>query len=314
MTLWFINTYSQPKEGNDIKISKKTFVYKTIGKIPIHADLFQTADDATLKPVIIWIHGGGLIFGSRTDLREEQLKFYLKAGYSVVSIDYRLAPETKLPEIASDIRDAVQWVRENGSDSLRINPARIFIIGHSGGGYLALLSGYFSENPPAGIVSFYGYGDIQSAWYSKPDPYYRLQPLISEERANSLIYDSVITAASFDDRFDLYLYTRQNGTWPLLVTNHDPEKEAAWFTRYCPVKNINANYPPVLLIHGDKDTDVPFEQSVLMDRELELKKIKHKFIRMKNYGHVFDLFEGGLSNPDVSKVFNEVIDFLNSCR
>lgn len=219
-----------------------------------------------------------------------------------------------MPEIASDIRDAVQWVRENGSDSLRINPARIFIIGHSGGGYLALLSGYFSENPPAGIVSFYGYGDIQSAWYSKPDPYYRLQPLISEERANSLIYDSVITAASFDDRFDLYLYTRQNGTWPLLVTNHDPEKEAAWFTRYCPVKNINANYPPVLLIHGDKDTDVPFEQSVLMDRELELKKIKHKFIRMKNYGHVFDLFEGGLSNPDVSKVFNEVIDFLNSCR
>jgi acetyl esterase/lipase len=314
MILWCVNIYAQPKGSNRIKIKKRTITYKTVDKIPIKADLFQTTDDTKLKPVIIWIHGGGLIFGSRTDLPDEQMEFYLKAGYSVVSIDYRLAPETKLPEIVSDIRDAVQWVRENGSDSLRIDSAKIFVIGHSGGAYLALMSGFILENPPQGIVSFYGYGDIQSAWYSKPDSLYRLRPLISEEKPTRLIYDSVITGASFDDRFDLYLYSRQNGTWPSLVSNHDPLKEAEWFDSYCPIKNINRNYPPVLLIHGDKDTDVPFEQSVLLDNELELKKIKHKFIRMKNYGHVFDLFEGGLSNPDVRKAFNEVIVFLNNHR
>ena len=309
-----IDSYSQSLEDSGIKIKKRTFVYKMVGEVPIRADLFQTTGDNALKPVIIWIHGGALIFGSRTDLPEEQMKFYLKAGYSVVSIDYRLAPRTKLPEIVDDVKDAVQWIRVNGSDSLSIDSKKIFIIGHSGGAYLALMSGYILKNPPQGIVSFYGYGDIQSEWYNKPDSFYRTMPSISEEKAAKLNYDSVITTASRNDRRDLYVYSRQKGLWPLLVSDHNPVKEGEWFDRYCPIKNINTNYPPVLLIHGDKDTDVPFEQSVLMDKELELKKIKHKFIIMKNYDHVFDLRQGGLSNPDIYKVFNEVIAFLNNCR
>src|SRR5687767_5047291 len=111
-----VNTYSQSAESNDI--DKKTFTYKTIDKIQIKADLFRTTDNTSLKPVIIWIHGGALIFGSRNDLPEEQKKFYLKAGYSVVLIDYRLAPSTKLPEIVNDVADAIQWVHKNGPDSL----------------------------------------------------------------------------------------------------------------------------------------------------------------------------------------------------
>lgn len=98
-----MNIYSQQMESNDIKIKKKIFIYKTVGKTSINADLYQTADNTVLKLIIIWIHGGALIFGSRTDLPEEQMKFYLKADYSVISIDYRLAPETKLPEIIEDI-------------------------------------------------------------------------------------------------------------------------------------------------------------------------------------------------------------------
>jgi dipeptidyl aminopeptidase/acylaminoacyl peptidase len=66
----------------------------------------------------------------------------------------------------------------------------------------------------------------------------------------------------------------------------------------------------VLLIHGDKDLDVPFEQSVLMDQELTSKKIKHKFIRMENYGHGFDNKEGAFDTPDVKKVFADIQAFL----
>lgn len=308
------NIYSQSVTNIEVQIKKKTFVYKNINKISIKADLFQTGDNNTIKPGIIWIHGGGLIFGSRTDLPEEQMKFYLANGYSVVSIDYRLAPETKLPDIVNDIKDAIQWVRLKGPDSLGIDSNEIFVIGHSGGAYLALVSGYFVENPPKAIVSFYGYGDIQGEWYSKPNSFFLTQPLINEDEVKKLIRDSVITSASFEERFNIYLFSRQKGLWPLLVSGHDPVKEIEWFDRYCPLKNINANYPPVLLIHGDKDTDVPFEQSVLMDRKLELNNIKHEFIRVKNYGHVFDLFEGGLTNPEISKVFTEVMDFLNSNR
>ncbi|HEY5918193.1 MAG TPA: alpha/beta hydrolase [Chryseolinea sp.] len=303
-----VNTYSQSAESNDI--DKKTFTYKTIDKIQIKADLFRTADNTSLKPVIIWIHGGALIFGSRNDLPEEQKKFYLKAGYSLVSIDYRLAPSTKLPEIVDDVADAIQWVHKNGPDSLGIDPEKIFVVGHSGGAYLALTSGYSSKIRPRAIVSFYGYGDIRGKWYTSPSAFYLTQPAVSKSRAEKLMSDSVITSASFQDRFDLYLYSRQKGNWPDLVSGHDPKKEAQWFKTFCPIDNIDAGYPPVLLIHGDKDTDVPFSQSAELDRVLESKGIKHKFLQMKNYGHVFDAFGGGLANPDVANVFNEISAFL----
>ena len=293
-----------------MKVTKKTFVYKTINNISIEADLFELTDNRELKPGIIWLHGGGLIFGSRTDLPEEQLNFYLANGYNVLSIDYRLAPETKLPEIVNDIKDAFEWVHSNGS-TLGIDSAKIFVIGHSGGAYLALISGCFEKNPPKAIVSFYGCGEIYSGWYNKSGSLYAGDILTAEEEAKKLISDSALTSASFEDRFDLFILCEEKGFWPLLVTGHNPVNEKQWYEPYCPIHNINATYPPVLLIHGDKDTYVPVEQSILLDKELESNNIRHKFIRVKNYGHAFDLLEGGLSNPDISKVFLEVIDFLN---
>jgi acetyl esterase/lipase len=309
-----IAIYSQQTLGKDTIIIKSTFVYKTIGKARIHADLYRTNEPAELKPAIIWIHGGALMFGSRADIPEEQLKLYIKAGYTLIAIDYRLAPETKLPQIISDVTDAIEWVRINGRDSLKIDKSKIFVVGQSGGAYLALMSGYFMSNPPQAIVSFYGYGNIQAAWYNKPDSVARTKTIITEERATKLIGDSIITTASVRDRLDLYTYSRQKGIWPQLVTGRNPKKEAKWFNKYSPIKNIHSSYPPVILIHGDKDLDIPFEESVLLDKKLTKEKVKHQFLRMKNYGHLFDIFEGGLSNPDVHKTFTEVINFLNNYR
>jgi len=79
-------------QSSTASIEKKTFVYKTVGTLPIEADLYQTTDGTGLKPVIIWIHGGALMGGSRAGLSEVQKKLYLEAGYSIVAIDYRLAP------------------------------------------------------------------------------------------------------------------------------------------------------------------------------------------------------------------------------
>ena len=308
--LAFTNTKSQSRTHNTTKITK-TFSYKTIGSIEVKADFFSATSNVDLKPVIIWIHGGGLIFGSRTDIPTEQLNFYLKGGYSVVSIDYRLAPETKLPEIVSDVRDAVQWVHNYGEDSLRIDPDKIFVVGHSGGAYLALVSGYSKGFRPKAIISFYGYGDIRAEWYTNPDTLNFSDTIISTEAAQQLIRDTVITSASVEDRLALYFYSRQKGNWPVLVTSHHPKEQRAWFQDYCPIENIDSKYPPVLLIHGDKDADVPVSESTRLKDRLTSKRIKNRLILMKNYGHLFDVFEGGMSNPRVTDVFNEVLVFLN---
>jgi len=72
------------------------------------------------------------------------------------------------------------------------------------------------------------------------------------------------------------------------VVGHDPDKEPRAFDPFCPVRNVTHNYQPTMLLHGDKDTDVPFEQSVQMAKELERHGVEHEFIRIPNGGHGFD--------------------------
>src|SRR5437764_11904132 len=152
-------------------MTRQTYTFKTIGDCQIQADVYNPSTDGD-RPVILWIHGGALIGGSREGINSRQLEKYLDAGYVLVSIDYRLAPETKLPSIIDDLRDAVRWVRGEGPRLFGADPKRLGVIGHSAGGYLTLMSGFCVEPRPQALVSFYGYGDIVGPWYSRPDPFY----------------------------------------------------------------------------------------------------------------------------------------------
>lgn len=75
--------------------SKVTYVYKMVHDCKIQADIYRCPGEER-RPAILWLHGGALIFGNRRMLPGEQMELYLAAGYTVISIDYRLAPETKL--------------------------------------------------------------------------------------------------------------------------------------------------------------------------------------------------------------------------
>jgi acetyl esterase/lipase len=114
----------------DVELSTKTYTYKTVKDCTIQADVHRLPGDE-VRPVILWIHGGALIFSDRGSVRQHQLHRYLQAGYVVVSIDYRLAPETKLPEIIEDLQDAHRWVREKGPELFRIDPDRVALVGDS---------------------------------------------------------------------------------------------------------------------------------------------------------------------------------------
>ena len=139
-----------------------TSVYKTVGGHAIYADVSRSADDV-VRPTLVYIHGGALIMGSRAGLDETVRKRYVAAGFGLVSIDYRLAPETKLPAIAEDLDDAFRWVRTVAADHYHLDPSRVAVVGHSAGGYLALLSGIRVRPRPTAIVSYYGYGDRSEA-------------------------------------------------------------------------------------------------------------------------------------------------------
>jgi len=286
-----------------------TYAYKTVDGHEVLADVHRPQGDG-LHPVVLWIHGGALIAGHREEILPKHREAYLAAGYAVVCIDYRLAPETKLPQIVEDVRDAFAWVREQGPRLFGADPDRIAAVGHSGGGYLALMAGVVVQPRLRAIVSFYGYGDIIGDWYRLPDPCYRRQPLVTEAEARAVVGSApVCSHAGWEDRRPFYLYCRQQGLWPKEVAGFDPETDREAFTPFCPVRNITPDYPPILLLHGDQDTDVPYQQSVLMAEALSRAGVPHELITLPNGPHGFD--EG--DTPAANAAFERVLVFLREC-
>jgi acetyl esterase/lipase len=305
-----LSTMATPTRGQSgaNEVVKKTFTYKTVGKCQIKADVHARPDGGD-RPVAVWIHGGALIMGDRRGTSGQLVAELIKAGYIVVSIDYRLAPETKLPEVLSDIRDAFAWIHAEGPRTFGARTTGMVVLGGSAGGYLTLVSGYLLSPRPTALVSLWGYGDIVGPWYTRPDPFYRSQRLVSKAVAlGSVGTDPISEPPPGNQRYRFYLYCRQNGLWPKEVTGMDPDAEPKAFDRFCPLRNISARYPPTLLVHGTKDTDVPHEQSVLMDRELERQHVAHEFLSIPGAGHELS----GASKADKDDVHKRVLTFLRS--
>ncbi len=290
----------------------QTRTYKTTADLELQLDIYGAdSSDNSPKPVIVWIHGGALIMGSRKQVRPHHLERYLAEGFAVVSIDYRLAPETKLPLIVEDVEDAINWIEEH-RDELGIDSSRLAVIGHSAGGYLTLTTGYRIKPTPKALVAFYGYGNLVGEWYSKPDPFYSNEfNMFTEAEAHAAVGTTEIADGSQDPRRrDYYLWCRQNGLWPEKVGGHDPISKADHFTPYSPEENVDSNYPPTLLLHGNNDTDVPYEQSVLMASKLESAGIEHEFITIEHGPHGFDNNPESAATPEVQAAFDRVIEFL----
>jgi acetyl esterase/lipase len=292
-----------------VAVEKRTLAYKQAGECAILADVY-TLPKVKRAPTLLWLHGGALIWGSRTSLPAWQLALYLRAGFQVVAIDYRLAPETPLDQIVGDVEDAFRWLRGDGP-ALGLDPDRVGVVGYSAGGYLALLTGHRVRPRPRALVSMYGYGDILGDWIAKSDAHYSLEPPVSPEAARSSVRQAgTITEAKRADRWSFYLFCRQRGLWPKEVSGHDPALERAWFEPYCPALQVDRQYPPTFLLHGDEDTDVAFAQSVLMEDRMRQQQVPQTLLRMSGYDHAFDLMGKGLADPKIKHAYDEVLDFL----
>lgn len=281
--LWF--HHSAP--GQSTETQPETHTYKTVGDLAIKLDVYRPHVELT-RAAVVWIHGGALIGGNRSDIDRRVRKHMLEAGHVLISLDYRLAPETQLPEIVQDVEDAFNWIRHNGPRLFKINPTRIAIAGGSAGGYLTLTSGFRVRPRPAALFSLFGYGDLVGDWYSTPSPHARHNHRkVTREEAFRQVSGPAISD-SRDRKGDggmFYEYCRQTGSWPKAVSGWDPINEPERFHPFMAVKNVTAEYPPTVLIHGTNDTDVPYEQSVLMAEQLKQHKVPHGLISIPNGEH-----------------------------
>ena len=126
------------------------------------------------RSTLLWIHGGGYIMGS-PEQEDLMVKNIVSAiGCVAVSVDYRLAPETRHPGPVEDCYAALKWVYTHASE-LRVDPTRIAIAGSSSGGGLAAALGLLArdrgEIPLAFQLLIAPMLDDRTCTLAEPHPY-----------------------------------------------------------------------------------------------------------------------------------------------
>jgi acetyl esterase/lipase len=291
-----------------VELVKTTVSYRQVDGHDILADVFRPPGDDVL-PVIVWIHGGALIMGHREGIHSQVRALAEEKGYALVSIDYRLAPETKLPELISDVEAAFHWLGGEGARQFHLDSDRIVVVGGSAGGYLTLVTGYRVRPKPKALVALYGYGNLVADWYTKPSPHPRHNAeKVTREEADKQTDGTVISDARQrkGDGNWIYLYYRQNGSWPEEVSGFNRGTMREQISPYEPARNVTADFPPTLLLHGTKDTDVPFEESALMAEQFEKHKVPFRLLPIEGGEHGF----GGGDPERIAEAYRTMREFI----
>lgn len=135
---------------------------------PLTLDLYRPAAAGDF-PVVLDIYGGAWQRGVPFD--DHQFASALaRAGYLVVSTDYRHAPRWKYPAQFDDVTAAIHWIRLNAA-LYQGQPESVAIIGRSSGAELALLAAYRTDSAfIKGVVSYYGPVDLADGFRHPPSP------------------------------------------------------------------------------------------------------------------------------------------------
>jgi acetyl esterase len=282
------------------KTSLETFSYKKTN-IELYATLYRSTQKTT-RATLLYFHGGGLLYGKRTDLPEYHIDTFCDAGYSILAFDYRLAPVTKLSHIIDDVKDAIIWYLNNRTDLFH-SKCPYFLWGRSAGAYLCLLAPRMNlPEKPIGILSYYGYTFAHDSWYNHPNPYYVQFPAVDVETIASICKKGETAEGLLDTRYSLYVYARQTGKWICMITDNSIED---FYNLYSLRKLTDFTYyPPVFLAHSFHDTDVPFAESQILS---SLIPKSHLFVASAK-AHDFDK---DTACEDTLSLIEESLYFMN---
>jgi acetyl esterase len=119
----------------------------------------------TARGVIVFLHGGGFVFGDIDTHDAQSRRMANRTGLAVLSVDYRRPPEHRFPAAPDDVDTAVAWLVGHGT-GLGLDIARIVALGDSAGGNLALVAALRNPNLFAATVLVYPFVDPQQRFDS----------------------------------------------------------------------------------------------------------------------------------------------------
>jgi len=260
---------------------ERDITYCTPEGIPQKLDIYHpitSSDHPT--PAVIYIHGGAWLECDKdSELFFPLMKKLQEKGIFTVSINYRLAPEHPFPAMIEDARCAVRYLRENAM-KFNIDPKKIGVFGDSAGGHLALLVGMATS---------------VTEWDT---PEYAQQS--SRVQAVVDIYGITDNTKIFvDDSTDIMqkVFRARSVDDPVL-------KKAS------PLTYVAPSAPPMLIVHGDVDQVVPYQQSIWLYDAMKLKGNSVEFLTVKNADHNFIPVKDEPIEPPLDSVFDKIVVFF----
>ena len=255
--------------------------YASVGGKRLLLDL-HLPDGAGPHPVILWVHGGAWLSGSKSGgpaIRQAA------RGYAVASINYRLSFEARFPAQIEDGKAAVRWLRANAG-RYDLDPGRIAAWGSSAGGHLAALLG--TSGGVADLEGAGGHGDESSRVQAVVDWYGPTDLLAMEAQAlpcDPIDHNSVLSPES-----------------QLIGCAIQTCKERT--NRASPTRYVTADDPPFLIMHGTADCLVPPLQSQGLHDALAAAGAAATLVYLPGAGHGGDDFETAEVQQRVDQFFD----------
>jgi acetyl esterase/lipase len=245
-------------------------------------DLYIPKDHPPGKklPLVIWVHGGGWSGGDKSENMWMQIA---KGGFAAASINYRLTDEAQFPAQIFDVKAAVRWLRAHAAE-YDIDPKRIGAWGASAGGHLVALLGTSDGTKELE-------GDEGNPKFSS-----RVQAVCDYFGPTDFV--NVLDQRERN--------TGKAPAEPLVdkLLGGSPTERPEQARLASPVTFVTRHAPPFLIVHGDQDPLVPFQQSEELAETLKKHGVECSLIVVRGGGH------GGFKGrPDL---YPTVIDFFKN--
>ena len=237
----------------------KDLVYARVDGKELALDLYLPAGVPS-PPLLVWVHGGAWTTGSKVSVPP----VFVANGFAVASVDFRQSTEARFPAQVHDIKAAIRYLRAN-APTYGYRADKIAIAGDSSGGHLAALVGVTN-----------GHRELEGTVGDNPKQSSSIQAIVSYYGASDL---RTILAQSTP--FGLNM--RRPALERLLGALPDQVPELAALAS--PVSHVDAQDPPLMLLHGDQDPQMPINQSHELQGAYEKLGLDVTFLVVHGAGH-----------------------------
>src|SRR5581483_6551074 len=268
--------------------------YSTQSNVDLKLDVYRPrlapgqAGPGGPYPVVVEIHGGGWIAGTKEG-SIMTLMPWLERGWAAVNVEYRLGRVAPAPAAVEDSRCALRWVARDAKN-YGFDPSRIVVAGGSAGGHLALTTGMLRA---ADGLDYECAGNKFDTWAGpQPEPEPKVAAIV-----NWFGIADVPAMLAGDE-------TRGYAVEWLGSAGGDPVARAITAKRVSPMSYVRAGTAPIITIHGDNDTLVPYAQSVRLHQALTKAGVPNKLVTIPGGGH------GGFTVDQDITAYTAIFDFL----